>query len=263
MMLSGVLLGALGLVAACGDQGPGGWFGQDISYEAGPRDPETGAPLLSGDLLTNDIAYLAHLRIIEGHLRAAIVLSNAGQMELADVHLRYARSDLYTPLDPVLAQRGVDGFARAIDRLIEVVSDGAPQREVQSAFATVLAQINAASGGIAPKTRQGFEPFFLVVSALVREAETRFVASHKRGKIVNPVHYQASWGIIDATRAMVGLVPEGRRTGHIEAFATLDDELKRLGEGLPKPTSRTRMKVDHAIFDGASQRVADVARSLH
>lgn len=167
-------------------------MGQIILAQAteGGEGGESGATAT----LSSDAAYLANLGFIEGHLRSGTTLYRDGEAEMAITHMKHPKDEIYTALEPELAERGQPGFAEALAKLAAGVEAGESPTQADADFADLLTQIETAKGTPAPRAQ------FDALTTMARAAADEYALGVKDGAIENLHEYQDAWGFLQTVR---------------------------------------------------------------
>ena len=176
-----------------------------------------------------DFDYLERLGLLEGHLLIGRRLLEAGQSRLATPHFGHPIRELYTWLEPRLAQRGAPQFEReleAMERFAEAGGSGTGGA-FAAAWDALQPKLAAAQRALPPQRRAS--PRFMLehVAMMVYDVASDYGESIERGRIVNIVEYHDSMGFLTyaagvATAQRQGAAPEA----WAEAAAVIE-ELQR------------------------------------
>ena len=161
----------------------------------------------------DDVAYLAGLDFVLGHLTVGTALYAEGQVDMALTHMKHPKDEIYSDLIPAFAARNQPGFAEELAAIAAAVEAGAPAADVQAALGVLTAALNAARG--TPDARTEMDS----VVALVRIAADEYSIGVVDGALANLHEYQDSWGFVQVAMArLTGL--EGSADPAVAAAAT-------------------------------------------
>ncbi len=145
-----------------------------------------------------DFDYLERLGLLEGHLLIGRRLLEAGQSRLAVPHFGHPIRELYTWLEPRIAQRGAPQFERELEAMEAYAEAGGSG--TGGAFATAWGALQpklAAAKNAVPAARRDSPRFMLEhVAMMVYDVASDYGESIERGRIVNIVEYHDSMGFL-------------------------------------------------------------------
>jgi len=146
----------------------------------------------------DDARFLADLGLIEGHLRVGIALYEAGEVAMAETHMKHPGDEIYTNLVPHLQERGAEGFSGELAELAGAVEGGAPVAKAREVFGEVLHEIEEARerAGGGGKSRLG------AIVIMTRVAADEYAVGVVDGQLANLHEYQDAWGFLQAARGM-------------------------------------------------------------
>ncbi len=142
--------------------------------------------------------FLEKLGLLEGHLMIGRRLLGAGQARLAVPHFGHPIRELYTWLEPRIAQRRAPQF----ERELEVMEDWAERGNTGTggAFAAAWEALRpklAATHAAVPATLRASPRFMLHhVAMIMFDVASDYGESVERGRIVNVVEYHDSMGYL-------------------------------------------------------------------
>ncbi|MFW6027993.1 MAG: hypothetical protein ACOC9Q_00500 [bacterium] len=207
---------------------------------------------------TDDAAFLTLLGLVEGHLRAGIELYRQGAADMAKTHMKHPGDELYMDLEPALAVRNLDGFARPLERLAVAVEGGEPVAAADEAFQAVLQDIGrtrtAAGGDLAARLQS--------VTSLVRTAAEEYEIAVKEGRVADPHEYQDAWGFVQAAKAQMAGLGEADRQRMGPSFDEITAELDGLDKAWPAVVPPDSVTTDAGLLYAAADRIARVAQAV-
>lgn len=246
---------------AAADNAPAGQAMDHSNHGVSEGEGEGAAPAAGGesegaavaaDPATDDVAFLAQLALVGGHLKAFNELYHAGALENASVHMKHPESELYAALVPAFEARGTDGFAGELTALADAMAANAG---VAEAYANLKSAIQSEYPTVT--TKQGL----LAISAVTRVAADEFdVAAEDDGTITNVKEYQDSYGFLSVAKEILdGASPsnDAERAAVDETKAQIDTLLAGFAGWTPETTS---MKPS-ALY-GAAARIEIEAKGL-
>ena len=145
-----------------------------------------------------DFDYLERIGLLEGHLLIGRRLLEAGQSRLATPHFGHPIRELYTWLEPRLAQRGAPQFERELEILERFAESGGTGTGgvFASAWESLQPKLAAAKAALPPQLRAS--PRFMLehVAMIVYDVASDYGESIERGRVVNVVEYHDSMGYL-------------------------------------------------------------------
>jgi hypothetical protein len=149
-----------------------------------------------------DVAYLARLKMMRGHLNAAIMTTKMGDLAEAHEHIMHPASEILPEINAALKTYGVSDLAPSLDAIMKTMHDkdhAITLRAIDAALVEVgkgeaaidPSKMNA--GGIVPDT----------VVLLLRTAVTEYSQAFKYGKIVNLVEYHDGAAFVAEARKLL------------------------------------------------------------
>lgn len=191
------------------------WLAQTEGGEGG-EGGESGAVAEDGEADAGSASeFLTELALIEGHLRVGFALYAAGRADLAVTHMKHPQDEIYSTLEPELAEYGASGFAEELTALATSVEAQKPLAEVDAAYLAVIAKITAARTAKDMAPRDTLD----AIIAATRVAADEYAIGVVDGKIVNLHEYQDAWGFIETAKVMAdGLITSADPT--VSAAAT-------------------------------------------
>ncbi|MEX6634129.1 hypothetical protein [Hyphococcus lacteus] len=258
-------------LAGCGGEGEGevdGEQGHDMPAAAGEGETEGGdiavsdvgesaggeseGGSVSADPATDDVAYLHLLGLTRGHLIAFHELYNSGAIEMALMHVKHPKSELYTSLAPAFSARKKPGLADELSNLVDASNAGA---DVEEPYAAVVRGLNAHT----PDT--SVSNILLAVSEIVRTAADEFdIGVEDDGMISNAHEYQDAYGFLIASREILS----GVRTTDINATEAVNLAQEQIDLALSSFESLTVEKTEGSASTlyGAAARIEIAGRGL-
>jgi len=147
-----------------------------------------------GAVLDPTATLMRDLGFMQGHLRAGLVLYEAGDMDAARTHMGHPIKEKYDAVAAPLAERGLDRLKAEITALADAAEAGAPMAEISQLYDRVAATIDEARAG-APVAHR-----IAGLIALTRVAGDEYTVATEGGKLANLHEYQDSWGFLQVVR---------------------------------------------------------------
>lgn len=185
----------LALVACSGDD-------RALHHDgAGEFDEE-----LAALIVEDDVAYLAQLGLMRGHLHVGMALYDAGEGAEAATHMKHPESELYLELVPGLQRRGAGEFADSLQALAVAVETGLPGTEVDSRYRALerdIAMAEAVLGELSPTQMAA-----VMRTMLEHVAEEYEMAVSATGRMQNEHEYQDSLGFVHVINTYAAMLAE-------------------------------------------------------
>jgi hypothetical protein len=202
----------------------------------------------SQEIATSDIAYLAVLGQMRGHLIVAKELMQQGNSAQAEKHIGHPVEELYGAVEPVLERRGVKPFKQNLTALLELIQASPGSAETQQAYRGAVAAIDTAMQGVPDKVRRDPSTTAAVVREIVKVAASEYDAAIADGVIVETIEYQDSRGfVLYAHQLLKASLGPGAKADAIAILVPIQQRLTVLAKAWPslkppaKPVLSARM----------------------
>ncbi len=212
----------------------------------------------TGDLATDDVAFLTQLGLVEGHLKVGMELYRANLLDDAAVHMKHPEQELYADLRPALTARKAKEFDKTLEALAQAVEKKKPVTEADAAFSAVMADMKQVRASVKTNLRTKLE----VVTHLVKTAAEEYEEGVEGGKVVNPKEYQDGYGFTTFAKGILdSLTPAERGRADVQR---VEKELTALVPMAWPSIVKTPEKVDfdHSKLQTAASRIELVAHSV-
>ncbi len=202
--------------------------------------------------------YLVVIGRLEGQLRTAMALYDAGKADLAGSIIETSAMAVYADLKPKLADREAASFDDQMASFAAAIDCGKPPAVVAAAFGDVSKALAAA------RNTAGGGDFARLLSAamLIRQAGADFATSVKDGAVVNPGVYQGAWGYYQAARIQVQPLITDSDSVVAAAATRIDSVLDDLKPAFPAPVPEGTIKADANLIYGAGARIILAAQTV-
>ena len=168
----------------------GGWLWLAEGGEGGEAGAVAGA--------NPDVAYLAQLSIVEGHLVAALDLYAKGMVDEAVGLSYHPEAEMMDVVRESLVAHGVADVTPAMTAFSATMEAGAPLPEVEAALAAVHAAFAAAAAPEADEVKVRADALVLVVRAAANE----YAESTEGGVVGDVMAYHEAHAFIDVARTL-------------------------------------------------------------
>jgi hypothetical protein len=145
-----------------------------------------------------DVQYLGRLALVDGHLRGAVLLYQAGRVDAAAGLVGHPEAEMMEELRAQMAERGAEDFSPALEALVAAVGDGAPAGQVDAAYAAVHDGIRAAAqaGGGGARAR------YDALTLLMRAAADEYAEAVEDGDLADSEPYVEALGFAEVARGL-------------------------------------------------------------
>jgi hypothetical protein len=172
-----------------------------------PHEPVGVNEELAALIAQDDVAYLAQLGLMRGHLYVGMALYDAGQREAAVTHMKHPESELYQELMPGLQRRGAGEFADSLQALAIAVESGQTRSsEVDGLYRALerdLAMAEAVPGDL--DVAQIAAVMRMMLGHVAEEYE---IAVSPAGRMQNDHEYQDSLGFVHVINTYAAMLTE-------------------------------------------------------
>jgi hypothetical protein len=144
-----------------------------------------------------DIAYLTRLALVEGHIKAAVLLYAKGMTDDAVGLSGHPEAEMMDEVRETLGERGAVDFTPQLEAVGYLMADGAPQSDVDAAMSDLAAAIAdaAQTANLSEKTQID------ALVALMRAAAGEYAGSIEDGAVADPMAYHEAYGFIEVARS--------------------------------------------------------------
>lgn len=241
------------MLAGCGQGGETA----AVDHSAHTRSDRQSDRADEADLTVDNVAYVAQLMLMRGHLQAGVALYEAGEQAMAATHMKHPQDELYADLLPAFEARGFEGFADALDALAVAVKGGAPEPEVEMKLAAARAGIDAAVA----RANAGPRETLLAAAEVLRTAGEEFDEGVDNGIVVNAHEYQDAYGFMTTVVDYLGRYDAGGGTADA-AVAQARDIAATALQVAPGVMPPKRVTTSSATIYAAAARLESIAQAL-
>lgn len=217
------------------------WLAQSEGGEGGEAGAIAGADA--------NVAYLAQLAIVEGHLVAALDLYRKGMVDEAVGLSWHPEAEMMEEVRAALAARGVPDVTPTMAAFSAAMEAKAPLAEVEAALAAVRTAFATAAGAGSQDLRTRADALVL----LVRAAAHEYDESIENARVTDPYAYHEAAAFLTVARRQTEALAEDPAAAAQanKALSALQDAGEAFGD-LSGPTLEAR---DPAILLAAAARV--------
>lgn len=236
-----------------GAEGEGEGAQSAVATPAGEGEGGEGANAVAAD----KAEFIAQLMILRGHLKAGVVLYEAGDAGAAKAHMKHPHDEVYARLSPMFAAFGAQSVDAELEALAAAVESGAAANDVAEKFARISAAVARAIETSAP----ALQDRLLAASRTLRQAAVEFDEGVKDGVIVDAKEYQDAYGFTaTVVEALAGV--EGAGPAEKDAVAVARDQAALALAVTPTALSPQSVDGAAATIFGAAARIEIAALGL-
>lgn len=253
-------------MSGCGDGGSeGGEGGGEGEGAASSRSASPGSSAIGGEgdegakaQLADRAEFIAQLMILRGHLKAGVMLYEAGDAGAAQKHMKHPHDELYASLAPMFATYRAESVDKELSDLAAAVEGGAPANDVEAKFAKLSAAASRAIEASAPTLKDRL----LAASRALRQAGAEFDEGVKDGAVVDAKEYQDAYGFTATVVEMLAGV-DGADQAEKEAVAIAREQASLAFAVAPTPIAPQQVAARSATIFGAAARIELAALGLN
>lgn len=207
-------------VTAPASQGGMLWLAEAEGGEGGEAGAVEGA--------NPDVAYLAQLAIVEGHLVAAMDLYRKGMVDEAIGLSYHPEAEMMEEVRASLAAHGVPDVTPAMAAFSAALESGGPAADVEAALAAAQAALAAAAAPEADELRVRADALILLVRAAAHEYEE----STEGGAVGDVFAYHEAHAFIEVARSLATALgaDAAAKPAADKALAALDGAAEAFGD---------------------------------
>lgn len=198
--------------------------------------------------LDPDIAFLARLKMMQGHLQAALLRVAAGDRAEAREHITHPASEILPDIVSVLKTRNLKDPSPALNLALDKLKGGTTE-EIETALYDALVEIGTLEHSIDPKkiVIEGIVADAAVL--LLRTAVMEYEEAFKEGKIINIVEYHDGSAFVTEAATLIRDAEYEWTTRDSAAYDKLDLALQKLQTAWPSevPPPQSVLPVTHML----------------
>ena len=179
-----------------------------------------------------DVAFLARLKMMVGHLYAADFAVERGDLIEARQHITHPVSEIHPDFVSMLEERNLEGPSSVINGILETLESGAIEQARTQIYDAVV-EIEGLQHSIDPKKRVMNGILADAAVLLLRTAVTEYDKASKSGKIVNIVEYHDGSAYVTEATALIQDAEYEWKTKNPAAYDQLELSLQELQTAWP------------------------------
>ena len=179
-----------------------------------------------------DVAFLARVKMMQGHLNAAI--HAVGKRDLAEArqHITHPASEILPDIVSVLQQRNLKDPTPALNAILELLKSGAKEETVQALYDAIV-EMGELEHSIASSKMVINRIVADTAVLLLRTAVMEYDEAFQKGKIVNIVEYHDGAAFVTEAATLILDVKYEWAQKDLSAFDQLELSLKELQTAWP------------------------------
>jgi hypothetical protein len=179
-----------------------------------------------------DVAFLARVKMMEGHLNAAIYA--VGQNDLAEArqHIIHPVSEIVPDIVRVLDLRELKDPSAGLNAILRLIDRGKSD-EIETSLYDALVEMTALEHSIDPKKLTNNKIVADTAILLLRTAVAEYAQAFKDGKIANIVEYHDGGAFMNEAATLILDNKYEWSTKNSEAFNQLELSLTELDKAWP------------------------------
>ena len=179
-----------------------------------------------------DVAFLARVKMMEGHLNAAIYAVSKGDLVEARQHIVHPVSEIVPDIVRVLSQRELKDPSPGLNVILRLIERGT-REEIETSLYDALVEMTALEHSIDPKKLTNNKIVADTAILLLRTAVAEYAQAFKDGKIANIVEYHDGGAFMNEATTLVLDNKYEWSTKNSEAFNQLELSLTELDKAWP------------------------------
>ena len=170
---------------------------------------------------------------MKGHLIAAQELIEVQNYEQAEPHIGHPVEELYSDIETVLPEKGVEDFKPTLNQLHDLSKSAPDSPEMQTLFDQSVASIDEAIAAIPEEQRNSPEFILDVIVEMLKNAATEYEAAIANNQFVEVVEYQDSRGFVLYAEELYQTVAEQKSQEDPEGHQTITESFAELKTAWP------------------------------
>lgn len=244
------------LLMAQGAEGGEGHSGTSHGGETGGESGgESGGEGGEGATSGNpEVDYMTTLGLMKGHLMAAEELIAVKNYAEAEPHIAHPVDELYSQIETVLPQKGVEDFKPTLNQLRDLATSAPESPEMKTLFEQSVSSIDAAIAAVPEDQRNSPEFVMDVIVEMLKTAATEYEAAIADNKFVEVVEYQDSRGFVLYSEELYNSIAEQKSQADPEGHQTIIDSMTALKTAWPSiDPPATPIKTPSEVYSLVSQ----------
>ena len=179
-----------------------------------------------------DVAFLARLKMMQGHLNAAIYAVGNGDLAEAREHITHPAAEILPDIVSVLRNRNLKDPTATLNLVLDVLRVGT-QEEMETALYDALVEIADLEHSIDPAKIVMNSIIADTAVLLLRTAVSEYDEAFKNGEIVEIVEYHDGGEFVSEAATLIRDAKYEWMTQNPEAYEKLELSLKELQTAWP------------------------------
>ena len=179
-----------------------------------------------------DVAFLARLKMMVGHLYAADFAVERGELSEARQHITHPASEILPDIVSVLKERDLKDPSSAMNGILETLKSGIVE-QTRTRIYDAIVEIESLQHSIDPSKMVMDRILADTAVLLLRTAVIEYDEAFKSGKIVNIVEYQDGSAFVTEAATLIQDAEYEWKTKNPSAYNQLELSLKELQTAWP------------------------------
>ena len=179
-----------------------------------------------------DVAFLARVKMMQGHLNAAIYAVGKRDLAEARQHITHPASEILPDIVSVLQQRNLKDPTPALNAILELLKSGTKE-ETEQAIYDAIVEMGELEHSIASSKMANNRMIADTAVLLLRTAVMEYDEAFKNGRIVNIVEYHDGAAFVTEAATLILDYKYDWTTRDPVAFKQLELSLKELQTAWP------------------------------
>jgi len=208
-----------------------------------------------------DVALVARLLMMKGHLRIGRELYRAGDHDAAQGHFLHPLVELDPEVEPALEARKLEGVKPALEALGNAPDQG--EAAVGSAFETANAAVDRALLPAAKALRRSAAESYDLFARIAAEAAHEYANGIEGETVIAPVEYQDARGFLLAGAEALKGFAQPLAIIDEDGYRTIEREYQSMLSATPTAQPPERVEVPPARLEAAVKRIEGVRPLFH
>ena len=179
-----------------------------------------------------DVAFLARVKMMEGHLNAAIYAVGQNDLTEARQHIVHPVTEIVPDIVRVLNQRELKDPSAGLNVILRLIDRG-KREEIETSLYDALVEMTALEHSIDPKKLMNNRIVANTAVLLLRTAVTEYSSAFKDGKIANIIEYHDGGAFMNEAATLILDNKYEWSSKNPEAFDQLELALNELDKAWP------------------------------
>ncbi len=208
----------------------------------------------AAESVDSDEDYMTVLGLMKGHLLAAEELIAAGNYEQVAPHISHPAEKLYSSIEPMLAEKGVEEFKPTLNQLYDLAQSAPDSSEMQDLLDQSQTSIDSAIAAIPEEQLNSPEFVLNSMVEMLKNAAAEYEAAIANEQFAEVVQYQDSRGFVLYADELYQTVAEQKSQEDPEGHQVITESLAELKTAWPSiEPPETPIKEPSEVYGLVSQ----------